>query len=83
MTTRIDAALAGIQATVNKYQATVTRTQERIATARDRLLLLIDLFTLSMTLLQAIFATGQLLLIYVCWWYVRPGRFPSLRVVSS
>lgn len=83
VTTRIDAVLAGIQATVNKYQATVTRTQERIATARDRLLLLIDLFTVSMTLLLASFATGQLLLMYVCWCYVRTGRFPSLRVVSS
>jgi uncharacterized protein YukE len=83
VTTRIDAALARIQATVNKYQAPVTRTQERIATARDRLLLLIDVVTVSLTLLLAIFAAGQLLLIYVCWRFVRTGRFPSLRVVST
>jgi len=83
VTTRIDAALARIQATVTTYQATATRTQERLATARDRLLLLIDVATVSLTLLFAIFAVGQLLLIYVCWRYVRTGRFPSLRVVST
>ena len=33
--------------------------------------------------LLIIFMVGLVLLIYVCWQYVRFGRFPSLRVVSA
>jgi len=35
----------------------------------------------SLTLLLIIFSAGLVLLIYVCWQYIRHGRFPSLRVV--
>ena len=80
LTTRIDAALAKIQATVNKYQATVTHTHARVVSTRDTALLLIVLSAVSLTIILAAFAAGQLLLIYLCWRYVRTGRFPSLRV---
>ena len=80
LTTRIDAALAKIQATVNKYQAPVTHTHARVVSTRDTALLLIVLSAVSLTIILAAFAAGQLLLIYLCWRYVRTGRFPSLRV---
>jgi len=37
----------------------------------------------GMTLLLVIFEAGLVLLMYVCWQYVRTGRFPSLRVVRT
>jgi len=80
LTTRIDAALARIQATVNKYQAPVTHAQARVVSTRDTALLLIVVSAVSLTIILAAFAAGQLLLIYLCWRYVRTGRFPSLRV---
>ena len=83
LTSRIDAALARIQAIVNKYQAKVTDTQTRITSTSNTLLLLIDVLAVSLTLLFIIFAAGLVLLMYVCWRYVRTGRFPSLRVVSN
>jgi membrane-associated HD superfamily phosphohydrolase len=79
-TAKIDAALARIQAIVNKYQAAVTRAQERVTSTSNNILLLIDLSAVSLTILLLIFAVGMVLLIYVCWQYVRTGRFPSLRV---
>ena len=82
-TARIDAALARIQATVNKYQATVTRTQARITATSNTILLLIDVGVVSLTLLFVIFAAGLVLLMYVCWQFVRTGHFPSLRVVIT
>jgi hypothetical protein len=83
LTSRIDAALARIQAIVNKYQAKVTDTQARITSISNTLLLLINVLVVSLTLLFIIFAAGLVLLMYVCWRYVRTGRFPSLRVVST
>jgi hypothetical protein len=43
----------------------------------------INLLAVSLTALFVVVAAGQVLLIYVCWQYVRSGRFPSLRVASS
>jgi hypothetical protein len=83
LTARIDAALARMQAIVNKYQATVTHTQARITSTSNTLLLLIDVLVVSLTLLFAIFAAGLVLLLYVCWQYVRTGHFPSLRIVRT
>src|SRR5437868_169827 len=76
LTTRIDAALARIQATINKYQAPVTHAQARVVSTRDTALLLIVVSAVSLTIILAAFAAGQLLLIYLCWRYVRTGRFP-------
>ena len=83
ITARIDAALARIQAIVNKYQAQVRSTLARITTTSNTILFLIDVAIVSLTLLFLIFATGLVLLIYVCWRYVRTGRFPSLRVANA
>jgi membrane protein implicated in regulation of membrane protease activity len=80
-TARIDAALARIQDTVNTYQATVTRTQNRVTAISNSVLLLIDVGVVSLTLLFIIFAIGLVLLLWVCWQFVRTGHFPSLRVV--
>src|SRR2546421_78795 len=80
---RLENALARIQAIVNKYQAKVTDTQTRITSTSNTLLLLIDVLAVSLTLLFLIYAAGLVLLMYVGWRYVRTGRFPSLRVVST
>ena len=81
LTSRINTALAQIQAIVNKYQAKVADTQARVTSASNRILTLINLLAVSLTILFIIFALGLVLLIWVCWQYVRTGHFPSLRVV--
>ncbi len=83
LTARIDAPLARIQATVNKYQATVTHAQARVVSTRDTIFLLIVVSAVALTLILAAFVAGQVLLMYVCWRYVRTGRFPSLRVTLT
>ncbi len=80
LTGRIDAALARIQATVNKYQATVTNAQARVVSTRETVLTLHVVASVSLTIILLAFAAGQVLLIYLCWLYVRTGRFPSLRI---
>ena len=82
-TARIDAALVRIQDAVNTYQATVTRTQQRVTATSNAVLLLIDVGTVSLTLLFIIFATGLVLLMWVCWQFIRTGHFPSLRVLYA
>jgi len=82
-TARIDSALARIQDAVNTYQSTVTRTQQRVTTTCNAVLLLIDVGTVSLTLLFIIFAIGLVLLLWVCWQFVRTGHFPSLRVLYA
>jgi membrane protein implicated in regulation of membrane protease activity len=82
-TVRIDTALARIQDTVNTYQATVTRTQTRVTAISNTVLLLIDVGVVSLTLLFIIFAIGLVLLLWVCWQFVRTGHFPSLRVAYA
>jgi hypothetical protein len=82
LTSRIDAALARIQATANKYQATVTQAQARVVSTRDTILTLIVVTAVSLTIVLAAFAAGQVLLMYLCWLYVRTARFPSVRITS-
>jgi hypothetical protein len=82
-TARIDAALARIQGTVNTYQSTVTSTQKRVTAISNAILLLIDVGVVSLTLLFIIFAVGMVLLMWVCWQFVRTGHFPSLRVAIA
>ena len=82
-TATIDAALVRIQDAVNTYQSTVTRTQHRVTATSNAVLLLIDVGTVSLTLLFIIFAIGLVLLIWVCWQFVRTGHFPSLRVLYA
>ncbi len=82
-TARIDAALARIQDTVNTYQATVASTQKRVTATSNAVLLLIDVGVVSLTLLFIIFALGLVLLLWVCWQFVRTGHFPSLRVMYA
>ncbi len=83
VTSRIDAALARLQAIVNTYQGKVTNTQDRITSTSTTLLLLMNVLAVSLTLLLIIFEAALVLLMYVCWRYVRTGRFPSLRVVNT
>ena len=80
---RIDAALARIQDTVNTYQATVASTQKRVTATSNSILVLIDVGTVSLTLLFIIFALGLVLLMWFCWEFIRTGRFPSLRVLYA
>lgn len=82
VTARIDAPLARIQGLVNTYQAKVTQAQERITSTTNSILTLLLVTAIALTLFFILFTAGLVLLVYVCWEYVRFGRFPSLRVVS-
>jgi chromosome segregation ATPase len=83
VTSRIDAPLARIQALVNTYQAKATQAQERVTSTTNSILTLLLVTAVALTLFLIIFMVGLVLLIYVCWQYVRTGRFPSLRVVRT
>jgi hypothetical protein len=61
----------------------VTRTQKRVTATSNAVLLPIDVGTVSLTLLFIIFAIGLVLLMWVCWPFVRTGHFPSLRVLYA
>jgi hypothetical protein len=82
-TTRIDNGLAQIQATAAKHQATLTQKQQQVTDLADMLQRVINLLALVLTVLLLALAAGQVLLIYLCWQYVRTGRFPSLRVARG
>ena len=81
LTARIDAPLTRVQDTVNRYQTKVTDTQKRVESISNTILVLLIVGALSLTLLLLIFEVALVLLLYVCFLYVRTGRFPSLRVV--
>src|SRR5439155_6774448 len=83
VTTRIDGPLARIQSLVNTYQAKSIQAQDRVSSTTNTILTLLLVTAVSLTLLLIIFSAGLLLLIYVCWLYVRYGHFPSLLVVST
>lgn len=78
-TSKIDAGLAQISATAATHQGAVAQRQQQVADLADTLLLAINLLVVLLSVLFLLFAAGQVLLIYVCWQYVRAGRFPSLR----
>jgi predicted nucleic acid-binding Zn-ribbon protein len=82
-TIKIDNALAQIQTTAASHQATLAERQQRVTDLADTLLRAINLLVLSLTALFLVLAAGQVLLIYVCWQYVRAGRFPSLRLAHG
>jgi chromosome segregation ATPase len=79
-TTKIDNVLAQIKSTVMKYRTAVAQKRQQVNDVSHRMLRAINLFVLSMTALFLVVAAGQVLLIYVCWQYVRRGRLPLLRV---
>jgi len=79
-TNKIDNALTQIKSAAVKYQATVVQKQQRVTNLSNTLLRLINLLVLSLTTLFLVVAVGQILLVYVCWQYVRRGKFPLLRV---
>jgi hypothetical protein len=79
-TIKIDNKLAQIKSIAVKYQATVAQKQQRVTDVTQTLLRAINLLVLSLTVLFLVVATGQVLLIYFCWQYVRSGRFPLLCV---
>jgi len=78
-TTKIDNVMAQIKSTTMKYQSVVARKAEQWMDLSHRVLRAINLLVVSLTALVIIVAAGQVLLIYVCWQYVRQGRFPVLR----
>lgn len=80
LTARIDAPLARIQDTANRYQAKVIATQKRVESISNTILFGLVAIAVSLTLLLLIFEVALVLLLYVCFLYVRTGRFPSLRV---
>ncbi|HEY6409535.1 MAG TPA: hypothetical protein VIY29_18910, partial [Ktedonobacteraceae bacterium] len=61
----------------------VASTKERITSTTQTILTLLIVFAVSLTFLLIASSGGLVLLIYLCWQYVRKGRFPSLRVVST
>jgi hypothetical protein len=80
-TIKIDNVMAQIKSTTVQYRAAVTQKQQQLTDLSHGLLRAINLIVLSLTALLFVVAAGQVLLIYVCWQYVRRGRFPSLRVL--
>jgi len=83
ITARIDGPLARIQSLVNTYKAKAVQAQDRVSSTTNTILTLLLVTAVSLTLLLIIFSAGLVLLIYVCWQYIRKGRFPSLRVVND
>ncbi len=83
LTARIDAPLARIQDTANRYQAKVTDTQKRVESISNTILVGLVVGAISLTLLVLIFEVALVLLLYVCFFYVRTGRFPSLRIAYN
>jgi hypothetical protein len=81
-TTKIDNVLAQTKSTALKYQAVVAQKEQRVTDFSHTLVRIINVLVLSLTSLFLVVAAGQVLLIYVCWQYVRRGRFPSLRVAE-
>jgi hypothetical protein len=79
-TTKIDSVLAQIKSTVMKYQTAVAQKRQQVTDVSHRVLRAINVLVLSMTALFLVVAVGQVLLIYVCWQYVRRGTLPLLRV---
>lgn len=79
VTSRINAALARVQAIINTYRGKITNTQERITSTSNTILLLINVLAVTLTLLLIIFEIALVLLIFVCWRYVRTGRLPSMK----
>ena len=82
-TIAIDNVLAQIQAAMAKQQATLAQRQQQVTDLSDTLLRAINLLVVLLTVLFLVFAAGQVLLIYICWQYIRAGRFPSLRVARG
>jgi predicted nucleic acid-binding Zn-ribbon protein len=80
-TIKIDNVMAQIKSTTVKYQAAVTEKRQQVTDLSHKILRAINLIVLLLTGLLLVVAAGQVLLIYVCWQYVRRGRFPSLRVL--
>ena len=81
ITSRIDAPLTRIQSLVNTYQAKGIQAQNRVTSTTNTILTWLLVSAISLTLLIIIISAGLVLLIYICWQYIRHGRFPSLRVV--
>jgi hypothetical protein len=79
-TTKIDKLMAQIKSVAVKYQAAVAQKRQRLNDLSYRVLRAINLLVLSLIALFLVAAAGQMLLIYVCWQYVRRGRLPLLRV---
>jgi hypothetical protein len=83
VTAKIDAPLARIQSLVNPYQAKAIQAEDRVSSTTNTILTLLLVTAVPLTILLIIFMLGLLLLIYVCWQYIRKGRFPSLRIAST
>lgn len=81
-TIKIDNVIAKIKSTAVKYRAVVAQKRQQVTGLSRRLLRAINLIVLLLTALFLGVAAGQVLLIYVCWQYVRRGRFPLLRAGS-
>ena len=80
-TMKLDKRLAQIRSIAAKFQATVEQKQQQLADLSHTVLRAINLLVLSLTALFLVVAVGQVLLICVCWEYVRSGRFTLLHGV--
>jgi len=79
-TTRINDALTQIKSSTIKYQAAVAHKRQQVTKLSQRLSLAITLLVLLLTAFFLTVAAGQLLLIYLCWQYLRRGSLSSLRI---
>jgi uncharacterized protein YukE len=79
-TTKIDNGLAQIKSAAIKFQVAVEQKQQQVADLSRTVLLATNLLAISLTALFLAGAAGQVVLISVCWQYVRSGRFTLVRV---
>lgn len=78
--TAVDDVMAQVKSTTVKYQASVAQKQQQVNDRSRRLLRMINLLVLSLSALFLVLATGQVLLIYVCWKWVKAGSADFCRV---
>ena len=83
ITARIDAPLVRIQSLVNTYQTKVANAQDRVTSTTNTTLTWLLITAVSLTILSIIVTVALLLLIFVCWQYIRHGHFPSLRIATT
>ena len=84
-TTKLDDLMTQIQSAAGKYQATVAEKRQQVSHLANRLLSVVNLLVAVMTALFLVVAAGQIMLIRVCWQYLRrnkPSRATSAFAIS-
>jgi hypothetical protein len=73
-TTKLDDVMTQIQSATVKYQATVAEKRQQVTDLSHRLLRIINLLVVVITAFFLVVAAGQVMLIQLCWRYLRPNK---------